>query len=384
MSTDRPTSTTRRKLRGLLATLLVGILATLGGCLTVFVGVHRTTDAAHDRSVPAVLAVYDAQLALRQAHGEALASFSAGTRLLASPGEGYQNQIARAGQQLAQAAEDNAAGETGSRDIQVVEASVVTYTGLVERAHAYFAQDGGSALGTATLWDASTLLEEILRRLAALGVKQMDALNGQADGPWTNGKMTLLWLVPVLALLALLVSAQRFLRRRFRRRLNVPLLLATLAVVVMGATTAMSLWSANQLADARGDTDQATIDRDAQLAALSARDSESLAALLTAACGSPGCPDTIARVRGDASPTPAPAGSPTPAPVPSSNGAATASSPGVAEAGALHGEHAVRSAERAADSRAGEVVLLAAALFALAMVALGLQPRLTEYRFSQR
>ncbi|WP_405095678.1 hypothetical protein [Micromonospora sp. NBC_01412] len=384
MSADRPTSTTRRRLWGFLAALLVGIVATLGGCLAVFVGVHRTADAAHDRSVPAVLAVYDAQLALRQAHGAALASFSAGTRLLASPGEDYQNQIARAGQQLAQAAEDNAAGESGSRDIQVVEASVVTYTGLVERAHAYFAQDGGSVLGTATLWDASTLLEEILRRLDALGVKQIDALNGQTDGLWTSWEMTLLWLVPVLALLALLLSAQRFLRRRFRRQLNVPLLLATLAVVVMGATTAMSLWSANQLADARADTSQATSDRKVQLAALSARDSGGLATLLAAACGSPGCPDTIARVRGDASPAPAPTGSPTPAPAPSASSAATASSPGVTEAGARHGEDAARSAERAADSRAGEVVLLAAALFALAMVALGLLLRLEEYRFSQR
>ncbi|MFI0793198.1 hypothetical protein ACH4OY_10925 [Micromonospora rubida] len=384
MSADRPTSTTRRKLRGFLATLLVGIVFTLGGCLAVFVGVHRTTDAAHDRSVPAVLAVYDAQLALRQAHGAALASFSAGTRLLASPGEDYQNQIARAGQQLAQAAEDNAAGESGSRDIQVVEASVVTYTGLVERAHAYFAQDGGSARGTATLWDASTLLEEILRRLDALGGKQLAALGDQADGPWTRGEMTLLWLGPVLALLALLVSAHRFLRRRFRRRLNVPLLLAMLAVVVMGATTAMSLWSAHQLADARADTRQATLDRKMQLAALSARDSGDLAALLAAACGSPGCPDTIARVRGDTNPTPAPTGSPPPAPAPTASGTAAASSPGFAEAGARHGEDATRSAERAADSRAGEVVLLTAALFALAMVALGLQPRLAEYRFSQR
>ncbi|MCX4472925.1 hypothetical protein C5N14_10155 [Micromonospora sp. MW-13] len=374
MSPDRPTSTTRRTLLGFLAALLVGIVATLGGCLAVFVGVHRSTAAAHDRSVPAVLAVYDAQLALRQAHGAALAGFSGGTRLLADPGEDYRNQIARAGQQLAQAAEDNAAGEDGSRDIQVVEASVVTYTGLVERAHAYFAQDGGNARGTATLWDASILLEEILRRLDRLGAKQIDALDGQADGLWTSGAMTLLWLVPVLALLALLVAAQRFLRRRFRRRLNVPLLLATLAVVVMGATAAMSLWSGHQLADARAETGQAAHDREAQLATLSARDSDRLSALLTAACGSPGCPETIARVRQDASPAPAP----------SAGSAATTPAPQVTEAGARHGEDAARSAERAADSRAGEVVLLAAALFALAMVALGLLPRLEEYRFRQR
>ncbi|WP_320066102.1 hypothetical protein [Micromonospora sp. RTGN7] len=369
MSADGPTSATRRTLLGLLAALLVGTVVALAGCLAVFLGVHRTTEAAHNRSVPAVLAVDDAKVALREAHGAALTSFSGGTRLLADAGEDYQNQIARAGQHLAQAAEDNAAGEDGSRDIQVVEASVVTYTGLVERAHAHFA-DGRSALGTSKLWDASTLLEEILRRLDQLRTTQLDALGGQVDGTWTKGRMTLLWLVPVLVLLALLGIAQGFLRRRFRRRLNVPLLLATLATVLMGATAALSPWSTHQLADARSQTQQATRDRDAQLAALAARNADSLATLLRDVCGTPGCPDTIALVRAVR-----------PMPAPSASGLTAADAE---QAASRHGGDATRSAERAADSRGGVVVLLATALFALAMVVLGLLHRLGEYRYRRR
>ncbi|WP_229402128.1 hypothetical protein [Micromonospora okii] len=374
MSTARPASTTRRTLRWFLRALLAGTAVALAGCLAVFLGVHRTTAAAHDRSVPAVLAVYDAQIALREAHGAAQAGLTSGTRLLAGPGEDYQNLIARAGQHLAQAAEDNAAGDAGSRDLQVVQASLVTYTGLIERAHAHVAQDGGGALGVATLWDAATLLEEILRRLDGLRAKQADALADQVDGAWTSGATTLLWLGPVLVLLALLVAAQRFLRARFRRRLNVPLLLATLAVVGMGATAALSLRSADQLADARAETDRAAGLREARLDALADRDTAGLTALLTRACRPKGCPETIARVDPEGLRVPAPS-----APVDGMDAA-----DGAEAAHERHDRAATTYAARAADSRGGEVGLLAAALLVMALVVVGLLPRLEEYRYRQR
>ncbi|MFI2664493.1 hypothetical protein [Micromonospora carbonacea] len=371
MSGTALTSTTRRTLLRLLWALLAANAVALAGCLAAFLGVQRTTEAAYDRSVPAILAVYDTQVALREAHGAAVASFAAGTRLLAGPGEDYQNQIARAGQHLAEIAEDNAAGDDGSRDIQVVEASLVTYAGLIERAHAHFAQPDGRALGTAALRDASGLLEEILLRLDRLEEKQDAALDRQVDGAWTGRATSLLWLLPVLALGALLVAAQLFLRRRFRRALNAPLLLATLAVLALGGTTATSLHSTGQLGDARAATDRAAAARGVQLTALADRNATQLAALLRTACAPTPCADTIEQVldQRDGDRTPA--------------GAANE----IDAAGSTawrHGQDATGLAARAANSRGGEVVLPTAALLAAALVVVGFLPRLEEYRYRQR
>nr|QLK00753.1 hypothetical protein HZU44_12585 [Micromonospora carbonacea] len=375
MSGAALTSTTRRTLLRLLWALLAANAVALAGCLTVFLGVHRTTDDAYDRSVPAILAVYDTQVALREAHGAAVASFAACTRLLAGPGEDYQNQIARAGQHLAEVAEDNAAGDDGSRDIQVVEASLVTYTGLIERAHAHFAQAGGRALGTAALRDASSLLEEILDRLDLLRGKQVAALDRQVDGTWTGPATILLWLLPVLVLGGLLVATQLFLRRRFRRVLNAPLLLATLAVVAMGGTTAMSLRSTDQLADARAEMGRAAEARAEQLTSLVGRDAERLAALLSAAYAPSPCLATAT-----------PVGPPGAAPPTPGDGQAAPGDGQALPAGNAwkHGQEATRLAAGAANSHGGEIVLLAASLLAAALVVFGLLPRLEEYRYRQR
>ncbi|SCE97011.1 hypothetical protein GA0070558_116102 [Micromonospora haikouensis] len=366
MSGTALTSTTRRTLLRLLWALLAANAVALAGCLAVFLGVQRTTEAAYDRSVPAILAVYDTQVALREAHGAAVASFAAGTRLLAGPGEDYQNQIARAGQHLAEVAEDNAAGDEGSRDIQVVEASLVTYTGLIERAHARFAQPGGGALGAAALRDASGLLEEILDRLDLLRGKQVAALDRQVDGTWTGPAMVLLWLLQVLVLGGLLVAAQLFLRDRFRRVLNAPLLLATLAVVAMGGTTATSLRSTDQLADARTETGSAARARETQLTSLVDRDAGRLAALLAAAYAPTPCPDTVAQPR------------------PPRKAASDDGPDSPAGKAWTHSQEATTLAARGANSRGGEIVLLAASLLAATLVIFGLLPRLEEYRYRQR
>ncbi|WP_431975881.1 hypothetical protein [Micromonospora haikouensis] len=371
MSGTALTSTTRRTLLRLLWALLAANAVALAGCLAVFLGVQRTTEAAYDRSVPAILAVYDTQVALREAHGAAVASFAAGTRLLAGPGEDYQNQIARAGQHLAEVAEDNAAGDEGSRDIQVVEASLVTYTGLIERAHAHFAQPGGGALGAAALRDASSLVEEILDRLDLLKDKQNAALGRQVDGTWTGLATGLLWLLPVLALGALLVATQLFLHRRFRRALNAPLLLATIAVLTMGGTTATSLRSTDQLGDARSATQRAVEAQEVHLAELADRDARRLVNLLSDVCAPTPCADTIEQVLAHTNDDP--------------RSGTGMTKPGAADEKAWQdGQEATGYAARAANSRGGEVVLPSAALLAAALVVFAFLPRLEEYRYRQR
>ncbi|MEU4569081.1 hypothetical protein [Micromonospora sp. NPDC023956] len=368
------TSTTRLTLRRHRRTLLVATAVALAGCLSVFLGVHRAADAVAAQSVPSVLAVYDTQVALRAAHGAALTGFSDGTRLLGGPGEEYQNRIAAAGQHLAEVAERNAAGETGSGDIQVVEALLVTYTGLIARADVHFRQGRDSALGTAALWDAASLLEELLLRLDRLRQAQVAALDEQVGRLWATPAAAALWLVPVLVLVGLLVRAQRFLHRRFRRRVNAPLLLATFFVLLMGAATSSSLWSAGQLTATRESVSAVERDRREQLTLLAAEDSSRLTDRLEAACGGRGgCPRTLDLVDAEGS---APPDGAVPPPA-----ATTADRAGDAR---TNGDVATDRATRAATSYGGEFVLPLAALCAAVAVLLGFQPRLDEYRYHER
>lgn len=375
------TSTTWRSLRGHRRGLLVGAVVALAGCLAVFLGVHRAADAAAGQSVPAILAVHDAQVALRTAHGAALTNFSGDVQLIGGPGEEYQNQIAAAGQHLAEVAERNAAGDTGSGDIQVVEALLVTYTGLVSQAHVHFRDDDTSALGTAALVDAATLLEELLLRLDRLREAQVGALAEQNDRLWNRPATALLWLLPLAVLVAALVRAQRFLRRRFRRRLNAPLLLATLFVVLMGAATSTSLWSAGQLAGAAESIRVLQEHRRDQLALLAVEDARRLTERLVAACAPAGCPRTIAEVDGRRTAPPgsgAAAGSDGPPPPRSTTPADPAGHARISR------DLATDRATRAATSLGGEVVIPLAALCAVVAVLLGFQPRLEEYRYHER
>lgn len=160
-------SRTPQTLRACRAALLVAVTLSLAGCLTVVLGVYRAADAAARDSAPAILAIHDTQVALHSTHAAAATSFHSGQARLGGPGERYQNQFALAGQSLARVAAHNAAGEDGSRDIQVIEALLVTYAGLIGQADVHLRSGGDTALGSADLLDASHLLDEIVNRRAS-------------------------------------------------------------------------------------------------------------------------------------------------------------------------------------------------------------------------
>ncbi len=245
--------------------LLVTTAFALAGCLTIFLGVARTADAAATRSVPAILAVYDTQHALRSAHAAAVRNLASGGTVLGGPGVEYQRQIAGAGQYLTLVAENNAAGDGGTLDIQTIEALLVTYTGLIGQADARYRDADLRALGAAALRDASSLLDDILALLDTLRQKQSAVLDQQVDAGWTQRFAPLFWLFPLLVLGALLVLAQGYLSRRFRRTVNLALLLATVATVGMLALTSLSLRAGGHLDQVRQDIQAVHDSRQQQL-----------------------------------------------------------------------------------------------------------------------
>ncbi|MEU8179611.1 hypothetical protein AB0B85_15410 [Micromonospora sp. NPDC049044] len=359
-------STTRQTLVRLRGWLLGFTAVTLATSLAVVLGVAGNADVAEERSVPAILASYDAQDALRNAHLAAVDHVGEGGVVLGvgGPGVDFQRQIAAAGQFLTLLAENNAAGDAGTRDIQTIEALLVTYTGLIGQADARFREAGLQALGAALLRDAASLLDDILVRIERLRGKQLLAFDDQAYNRWTDGHTAVVWLLPLAALGVLLVCAQVYLTRRFRRAVNVPLLLATVAVVGMGAGTALSLCSAGRLDRTRGDVESVHKSRQWQISDVGFRAANGLVVEVQTQCQI-GCEDSIGELRLSFP-------SPSPSPSVASSGS---SLPGDAEADAAIKAHA----RDAADSRSVEFALPLLALGITVLVLAGFRARLAEY-----
>ncbi|PYC65584.1 hypothetical protein C7C45_28045 [Micromonospora arborensis] len=349
-------STTRQTLVRLRGWLLGITAVTLASSLAVFLGVAGNADVAADRSVPAILASYDAQDALRNAHLAAVRNLAEGGEVLGGPGVDYQRQIAGAGQYLTLLAENNAAGDEGTQAIQTIEALLVTYTGLIGQADARYRDAGLRALGVAALRDAASMLDDILFRLERLRGMQLRAMDNQVNNVWTNKLTAAVWLLPLVALGVLLIRTQVYLSRRFRRTMNVPLLVATVATVGMVALTALSLWSADKLDRARAGVEAVHDSRQGQLEDVRFRAANGLASAVQEQCKT-ACADTIAEI---AAPAPSPSSTPGRAII-AADAAITADAVG------------------AADSRSVELALPLLALGIAVLVLAGFRPRLAEY-----
>ncbi|WP_158843954.1 hypothetical protein [Saccharothrix deserti] len=246
---------TRTALRSLLAGLLATTAVVAAFSWAAFDSVHDTIDTVDTRTSRALLAASAAKSALVEADQLAINSFVTGEARLSGPGDRYQNRIAAASQSLAQVAEDNVAGDAGSEQIQVVEGLLVAYTGWIGQADAHHRQDSG--LATIDLWYASRLLHAensgVLAQLDQLVRVQRDALDSQlaesSTSPWRTASLA----VPVVLLFGLLVGAQVFHAKRFRRVFNPALLLATVVLAAVCVITGHGLVAQHRVEGADGD-----------------------------------------------------------------------------------------------------------------------------------
>jgi hypothetical protein len=234
-------STTGREL-----TLRLWLLLTLGAATTLVLffayrGVHDDTVPLSSSSAPGILAVDTAENALRTAHEVVRDSGPGGDM----SGE-FHTQISVAQQSLALAAAENVIGVEGRHDLQTITGLIAVYSSWVER----WGQEDQEALRAAYLYYAQQVLGfqeedgtdgDVLSRLDALRGKQLDEAERQAAFPW---QLWLGWSTVVVLYLALflaLLETQRYLRRRFRRPVQVRLLAATvvcaLGVPVLAWTT---------------------------------------------------------------------------------------------------------------------------------------------------
>jgi hypothetical protein len=344
--------TTRSTLWRSLVVLEVALVAALGMTVWVAQGTQATAERVKAHSVPSIMHILAAHAALVAADEAAVDSFRTGAVGLTGPGERYQNQIALAGQSLTQLAVDSIAGAGVGQSIQLVQGQLAAYSGLIEQADAHYRQDPASVLARADLWYASRLLHMpaggILAQLDDLLAVERQALAGQLTAGRMAPGWVAVWIVPVAVLLALLVGTQVFLSRRFRRTFNLPLLGATAAVLVLAAGMSFDVAARGELTATRNAGDALAGVWQARIDAVDRHGQQMLG-------------DLVAR------------------PCPDGCGTAAGEPPGE-EALTAHIRDVDGHAAAAADTAGRPMPLMLAALIAMALVPLGLRPRIDEYR----
>jgi hypothetical protein len=325
-------------------------------------GTRAAAERVQTHSVPSIMHILAAHAALVAADEAAVDSFRTGAVGLTGPGERYQNQIALAGQSLTQLAVDSIAGAGVGQGIQLVQGQLAAYSALIEQADAHYRQNSASVLARADLWYASRLLHMpeggILAQLDDLLAVERQALTEQLTTGRAAPAWTAAWILPVLVLLALLIGIQIYLSRHFRRTFNPFLLAATAAVLALATGMSFDLATRAEMTATGTASDALTGVWQARTDATDRNGQQMLGDLVTAACPG-GCPDTISRL------TPAPAD--------------TGEPPGEQQLTA-HIKNVDTRAAAAADTTARQVLLVLAALSAMALVPLGLFPRIDEYR----
>ncbi|ONI85146.1 hypothetical protein ALI22I_30115 [Saccharothrix sp. ALI-22-I] len=365
----RARSKTRLTLWSLNASLLVTTALVAAVSWYAFDDVHDTIDTVDTRTSRALLEASAAKSALVEADLLAITSFRTGEALLSGPGDRYGNRIATASQSLAQVAEDNVAGEDGSKQIQVVEGLLASYTDWIGQANAHHRQNSG--LATIDLWYASRLLHTqdsgVLAQLENLVKVQQDAMDVQLAGSSTSPGRIALLTVPVGVLLALLVGAQVFHAKRFRRVLNVPLVLATLVLAGVCAVVGYGLVAQHRVEVAADDLRALVGTWQERTSATAAEGQQALSDLVTGECrgADGGCGETVTRFITEL----------------------RAADPGTrpSDLELTGGVQRVNSQIAVANGTADlELLIPAGALLIAVLVWLGFLPRLEEYRHRRR
>jgi len=236
---------TPASLKRLIVMVLAGTVLLWLTATTLQRSLQSTAESVRGSASPAYLDAVQARAALSDADRAAWQSFRSGAAQLTGPGQQYQNDLTNASQALQRLAALEPPGSAGSMRLQTISGQLVTYQGLVEQADAAYRADialgAGSKgeLGFAYLTYASSALRDpqggLLASIDQLAGPDQQALRGQLASTWADPVLLVAFAVPALLALAGIAAAQTFLRRRFRRAVSLPLLLAALLACGLSA-----------------------------------------------------------------------------------------------------------------------------------------------------
>lgn len=235
--------------------MLVTMTAVTAGALFVIgagtlVVAQRSVAGMHRATVPAIVGAQQIHATLADADRAEANAFLSGATEAAAPHRLYTSDIAKATQQLEEAAEQASGDAAVGQQIRDISVEVTEYTTLVDIARADNEQ--GFPVGAAYLRQASELMHRpvdgILARVDQLGDLDAKDLDAENTTLIVTVGMLLLYAGAAFAVFALLVHTQGFLKQRFRRRRSGPVWLAGFLLVgvvssmgVAGAVTAYQL-----------------------------------------------------------------------------------------------------------------------------------------------
>jgi hypothetical protein len=243
------------------AAILV-ILAVAAGLLGTFAVSHRHSSVRSARSTnePVLISAQAVYTSLSDADTTAAGAFLVGRVAPARLQARYQADLARASAGLTAAALQGGSTSSIGSALQTVSIDVPVYTGVIATAQAD--NDRGYPVGASYQSEASNLMRTAILPAASNLYEAERGRLGSTLGDATDDTLVVIALVVLAATLVALVSFQIGLSRRFRRTLNLPLVGATLAVVVLGVWLAVALPSqthnmhrANQQGSALLDTE---------------------------------------------------------------------------------------------------------------------------------
>src|SRR2546430_8195005 len=279
--------------------VLLALLGLLAGIASVVGIMQRSAlvDGVRNGSGPLAIQAQQLYRSLSDADATAASAFLSNGVEPAALRERYQNDIAAASAALAAVTAGGGTDEPAA--LRQVSTQLPVYTGLVDTARAYSRL--AKPLGAAYLREASGLMrEQLLPAAKALYLSENTRLgidiDGGAEFPWLA--------IPLLVItIAGLVLAQRYLSRRTHRLLNVGLVVATGAAVLMLGWITLSLGTVYSHLDAGRQRGSSQVDFIARvrIAALTARADEALT-LVARGSGSAfdkGFDDSMREVAGD-------------------------------------------------------------------------------------
>jgi len=270
-------TTTPGRLRAASAILVVGLLVFAAVTTLATEARSRAAGAVETKSAPELVAAENLYASLADADATASTIF---LRAGLEPHElrtRYLDDVQQAGQHLAEVSRTLYASSAAQGAIGTISEQLPAYTGLVEAARANNAQ--GYPVGAAYLRKASTTMRnEILP--AATNLYRDAALHLNDNYQSGTSSLTLGAVVAAgLAMLALLIAVQVFVRRRANRLLNVGLVGATVLVIGLFGWTLVRFSSAHDAlsrAQQRG-SDSVEVLSSARILALRAQNDENLA-----------------------------------------------------------------------------------------------------------
>ena len=231
---------TPRRLRVLCTSLLVLVAITGALAVAAVAGRQSSIDAARNRTASLEVDAQAVDIALSDADATAAGSFLQGRIEPAALRAEYLADVARASSGLSAAELSAGQGSASEADLRAVADDLPTYTGLVATA-ADTERQASYPLAAAYLAEANNLmrtqmLPDVTRAYTGAGA-QLAKDESDASQSWLPALAGLSFVL----LLGGLVVAQVWMGRRFRRTLNVPLVVATVLVLVVGVWFGVAL-----------------------------------------------------------------------------------------------------------------------------------------------